>query len=133
MLDRRSNRARRTPGLLLLPMVGIRLIELPHLPIGAPERIARPPVAQVRRTGRLDPALQIKAAGQFVGQCLMVDKAVGAGGADGSLVKVHRLERSPLGARNLRADQRRTILEVFRAVRSPGPELSIVRCERLSM
>jgi hypothetical protein len=63
----------------------------------------------------------------------MVDKAVGAGGADGSLVQVHRLERSPLDARNLRADQRRTILEVLRAVRGPGPELSVVRRKRLSM
>ncbi len=111
----------------------IELIELPHLPIGTPERIARPRVAQVCRAGRLEPALQIKAAGEFVGQRLVVDKAVAAGGADGSLVEVHRLERSPLDARNLRADQRRTILEVLRAVRGPGPELSVVRRERLSM
>src|SRR6266850_8610580 len=100
VLDRRPDSSARVGRWLCLAKVRIELIELPYLPIGAPERIERPPVAQVRRAGRLEPALQMKAARQFVGQCLMVDKAVGAGGTDGSLVQAHRLERSPLDARN---------------------------------
>src|SRR5262245_7644617 len=63
----------------------------------------------------------------------MVHKTVGAGGADGSLVQVHRLERSPLDARNLRAHQRRTILEVLRTSRRQGPKLSLVLTKRFSM
>src|SRR5262249_54392859 len=53
--------------------------------------------------------------------------------ADGSLVQVHRLERSPLDARNLRADQRRTVLEVLRTIRRQGPKLSLVPSKRFSM
>src|SRR5262249_57449191 len=109
------------------------LIELPHLSIGTPERIACPRVAQVGRGGRLEPGVETEAAGQLVGQCLMVDKAVGAGGADGSLVQVHRLERSPLDARNLRADHHRTTLEVLRTIRRQGPKLSLVLSKRFSM
>src|SRR5258706_11105760 len=68
--------------------IRIELIDLPRLAVGAPERIARPRVAEVRRAGRLEPVLQIEAAGQFVGQRLVVDEAIGARGVDGPFVEV---------------------------------------------
>ena len=111
----------------------IELIELPHLAVGTPERIARPRVAQVRRAGRLESALQIKAAGQFVGQRLMVDKAVGAGGLDGPFVEAHGIELAAFEAGDLRAHQRGAVCKVLGAVLRPDRELSVVGGQRLDM
>src|SRR5262249_57399035 len=108
-------------------------IELPDLAVGAPERIARPRVAQVRSAGCLEPALQSKAAGQFVGQRLMVDKAVGAGGVDGPFVEAQGIELAAFEAGDLRAHQRGAVCKVLGAVLRPDRELSVVRDQRLDM
>src|SRR5207247_3712593 len=78
---------------------------------------------------RLEPALQIKAAGQFVGQCLMVDKAVGAGGLDGPFIEAHGIERAALDARDLGADERSAVLEVRGAALVAFLQLAMVSCQ----
>src|SRR5260370_22260607 len=81
----------------------------------------------------LKAARRVAAGSQFVGQRFVLNEAIRTRGANGSLVQIHCLRQAALDARNLRADQSRTILEVLRAVRGPAPELSVVRRERLSM
>ena len=133
MLDRRPDSSARVGRRLCLAKVRIELIELPHLAVGTPERIARPRVAQVRRAGRLEPALQRKAAGQFVGQRLMVDKAIGAGGVEGPFVEAQGIELAAFEACDLRAHQRGAVFKVLGAVLRPDRELSVVGGQRLDM
>ena len=55
-----------------------------------------------------------------------MDKAVRAGRANGLFVETFGVELAPLKTRNLGADQRGTVLKIFRAVLGPGPELAKV-------
>jgi hypothetical protein len=47
MFDRRPDRAPRISGVLVLPKVGIRLVELPHLAVGSPTQVAGSGLAQI--------------------------------------------------------------------------------------
>ena len=123
VFDRRPDRARRPGRWLFLPEVRIELIELPHLPIGSPTQVAVAGVAQIHIRDLLEPTRRVEARGEFVGERLVVNKAVGAGRADGLFVEALGLELAALRARDLRADQRGAVLEILRAIRRPDLEL----------
>src|ERR1700686_1249127 len=76
---------------------------------------------------------RVEARGQFVGECLVVDKPVCAGGADGLFVEAHRINIAAIDARNLGADQRGAVLEILPAIRCPDFKLSVVGDESLDM
>ncbi|XXZ26834.1 hypothetical protein WME89_26585 [Sorangium sp. So ce321] len=59
-----------------------------------------------------------------------MDKSAFARGADGLLVQMLRFVPFAADARDLGADQRRAIAEVFRAARSPGLDLPVMGDER---
>ncbi len=122
--------ARRT---IVLPQRGIELFELSHLPKGSPPQIGTPCVSPVEMRNLLEAARCVAAGSQLVGQRLVVNEAIRPRRTNGSLVQIHCLGQTPLDARNLRADQRRTILEVLWTVVRPCPELSFVRRQCLPM
>src|ERR1700730_18643354 len=76
---------------------------------------------------------RVKARGHFVGESLIMDKAICASRADGLFVKVHGIERAAFDPGDLRPDQRGAILEVLRPNRRPHLELSVVRDQSLDM
>ena len=57
----------------------MELIELPHLPVGAPPQVTVPGVSQMGLGIRLQAMRRVEARGHFAGERLVVDKAVGAG------------------------------------------------------
>src|SRR5262250_1459161 len=75
----------------------------------------------------LGPALlttvRVEARGQLVGERLVVDEAIGLRRAEGPVVEVDRLERTVFQPRDLCADQRGAVLEIFRAALRPLLEL----------
>ena len=81
----------------------------------------------------LEAARRVEARGQFVGERLVVDKAVGAGRADGLFVEAHRLKIAAFDAGDLRAHQGGAVLEILRAVRRPDFELTVVGGHSLEM
>src|SRR5262249_14082306 len=133
LFDRCFDRARWTRRALILPQPRMKLIELPHLSVGAPSQIAPPCVSQVEMRDLLKATRGVQAGSQLVRERLVVDKAICACGRDGALIKVHGLERTPFDPRNLGGDQRCAILEVLRTIRCPGPKLSRVRPKCFSM
>src|ERR1700694_2651117 len=70
---------------------------------------------------------RVEARGQFVGERLIVNKAVGAGRADGLFVEAHRVTIAAVDSSNLGADQRGTVLELVRAIRRPELVLLVMR------
>src|SRR6516165_1020512 len=98
----------------------MEFIELPHLAIGSPSEIAPPCISQVDVRDLVETTRRVKAGSQFVGERLVVDKAVCACRHDGALVELHGLERASLDTGDLGADQRCTILEILRTIRRQG-------------
>jgi hypothetical protein len=60
-----------------------------------------------------------------------VNKAVGAGRADGLFVEALGIELATFQSGDLGADQRGTVLEIFRAIRRPDLELFVMRRKSL--
>src|SRR6516162_10502860 len=133
LFDRRLDRARWTRRPLVLPQSRMELIELPHLSVGSPSEIAGSGLPQISVCDRLEAARRVEAGSQLVGERLVVDEAVCPCRRDGALVKVHGLERASLDTGNLSADERRTIFEVLRTNRRPGPKLLLVVPKRFSV
>src|SRR5215475_13123521 len=111
----------------------MELIELPHLSVGSPSKVAPPCVPQVEMRELFGASRLVKAGSQFVGERLVMDKSVCACRRDGALVEVHGLERASLDTGNLGPDQCGAILEVLRTIRRPGPKLSLVPTKRFAM
>ena len=81
----------------------------------------------------LEATRRVEARGQFVGERLIVDKAVCVCRADGLFVQMLGVELAAFDARDLRADQRGAVFEILRAVLRPDFELSVVGGQRLEM
>src|ERR1700738_1134769 len=62
---------------------------------------------------------RIEAGSEFIGERLVVNKAVGAGRADGLFVEALGIELPAFDPRDLSADQRGAVLEIVRAIRRP--------------
>src|SRR5712691_8108238 len=76
---------------------------------------------------------RVETRGQFVGERLIVNKAVGAGRADGLFVETHRVDIAAVDASNLGADQRGAVLEIVRAIRRPELELPVMRSDSVQV
>ena len=133
MFDRRADRAPRSGQRPLFPEVRERLIELSNLAIGSPAKVALTRLPQIHARDLLEAARRVEARGQFVGERLVVDEAVGAGRADGLFVEAHRINIAAVDAGDLRAHQGGAVLEILRAVRRPHFELTVVGGYSLDM
>lgn len=107
----------------------MHLVELSHLPIGSPTHIAVAGVQPVQAGNLPEATRRIKARGEFVRERLIVYKPIAAGRADGLFIGSLRVELAALQPSNLGADQRRTILEIVRAIRCPGQELPVMHSD----
>ena len=106
---------------------GIKSIKLPHLAIGSPVEIAVAGVLQIHTGSLLEAARRIEAGSEFIGERLVVNKAVCAGRVDGLFVETFGIELPALDPRKLGADQRGAVLEIVRAIRRPELELLVMR------
>src|ERR1700730_9016381 len=107
----------------------MKLFELPHLAIGSPKQIAVAGVLQIHSGNFLEATRRIEAGGEFIGNLLIVNEAVGAGRADGLFVEAHRVNIAAVDASNLGADQRGAVLEIVGAIRRPELELLVMRSD----
>src|SRR6266702_4580173 len=126
VLDGRADGAPRVGRRLLRAETRMKLIELPHLAVGAPEQVAVPGLPQVEMPDLLELARCIETRGKLARECLVVDEAVRSCRSDRPLVQTHRLGIPALDARDLGSDQRGAVLEVRRAVLGPLLELAMV-------
>ena len=81
----------------------------------------------------LETACRVEARGEFVGERLIVDKAVRVCRADGLFVKMLGIELAAFDACDLRAHQRGAVFEILRAILRPYFELSVVSGQSLDM
>src|SRR5428012_11747 len=123
MFDWRPDRVCRPRCSFVLPQLRIELIELLNLGLGAPPQISVSGVPHIGLGKRLEAACRIEACRQFVGERLIVNEAVGAGGADGLFVQLFGLELAAFNARDLGANQGGTVLEIFGAIVRPYSQL----------
>ena len=96
VFDRRRDRARRTGRRLFLSEMRIELIELPHLAVGSPTQVAVARLPQIDMRKIFETARRVETRGEFVGERLVVNKAVRARRADGLFIQAHRIERRGL-------------------------------------
>ncbi len=61
----------------------MELLELAHLPLSTPAQVAVTSISQIGVRNCLETAGRVKARGELVGQCFVLQKAVGAGRANG--------------------------------------------------
>src|SRR5258707_2321633 len=109
----------------------MKLFELPHLAIGSPPQIAVAGVLQIHSRDLLEATRRVEARGQFIGERLIVNKAVCASRADGLFVEALGIKLPAFDPRYLGADQRGAIFEVLRAIVRPGLELFVMRRQSL--
>ena len=102
------------------------MFELPRLAIGSPTQIAVACVLQIRTGNLLEATRRIEAGSEFIGERLIVNKAVGASRADGMFVEALGIEFPAFDPRYLGADQCGAVLEIVRAIRRPDFELSVM-------
>ena len=74
----------------------------------------------------LETTFRIEAGGELVGEGLIMDKAIGMGGANGLFVKTLSLELAPLDTGDLRAHQCGAGFEILRAIFRPYFELPMM-------
>ena len=128
-----ADRARRAGHGLFRPEVRIHLLELPHLAVGAPAQIAVAGVPQIEIRDLVETARPVEVGSAFVGERLIVDKAVVARRADGLFVESLGIELATFDARNLGADQRGAVLEILRAILRPDLKLPVMRGESVDV
>ena len=102
-------------------------------PVGSPTQVAVPGVPQIRVRDLLETTCRVEARREFVGERLIVDKAVCVRRADGLFVEVHGIEVAAFDACDLRTHQCRAIFEILRAILRPYFELSVVSGQSLEM
>src|ERR1700685_4066050 len=81
----------------------------------------------------LETTCRIEVRGEFVGDRLIVDKAVFVRRPDGLFVKVLGLELAALDACYLRAYQRSAVFEILRAILCPDLQLPVMRSDGVDM
>ncbi len=105
--------------------VGVALVELLHLGVGAPAEVAGAGLAQVGVGGREQAARAVKPRGELAGDGLVLDEAALSRRGDGLLVEPHRLRFLPAEPGDLGADQGVFVEEVLGAARGPRAELPL--------
>src|SRR6266436_3900667 len=111
----------------------MKLFELPDLAIGSPTQIAVAGILQIRTGNLLEATRRIEAGSEFIGERLIVNKAVCAGRADGLFVEALGIELPAFDPSNLGADQRGAGFEILRAILRPYFELPVVGGQSLDM
>src|SRR5262249_60237054 len=106
---------------LVFPQRRMEVGEFPPLALTPPTLITGSRLPQISVGDRLETAGRVEASRKLVADRLVLDKAVRSCSPDGTLVKIHGIERTPLDPGNLGADQCCTIFEVLRTIRRPGP------------
>jgi len=112
----RQNCARRTWSRLVPFQVWVQVVELPDFAIRSPTEITVPGFAQIRIREVVESSCRIKARGNLVGNRLVVDEPVRVRGADSFFIEAHGIEVAALYSRDFRTHERRTVLEILRAV-----------------
>src|SRR4051794_22640951 len=97
----------------------MQLVQLADLALRAPAMVGGPGIAKVETRDFIETARRVETVRKLVGQRLDVDKAMVLCRTNGLFVKGHRLALPTLGPGDLGADQCRTTLEVFGAIRRP--------------
>ena len=69
---------------------------------------------------------RVESRGEFIGECLIVDKAVCMRRPDGLFVEMLGIELAAFDASDLCADQCGAVLEILRTIRRPDFELSVM-------
>ena len=113
------------------PELGMHLVELPHLALGAPAQIAVAGVPPIHAGDLLEAARRVEAGRKLMGERLVVEKTVGARRTDGLFVEAHRVDVAAVDAGDLRADKRCAVLEILRTILRPDLELPVVGGESL--
>src|SRR6202043_4111717 len=111
----------------------IKPIKLPHLAIGSPAEIAVAGILQIHAGNLLEATRRIEAGSEFIGERLVVNKAVCAGRADGLFVEAFGVEVPAFDPRDLGADERGAVLEILGTVLRPDFELSVMRSQTGNM
>ena len=114
---RRAGACRKTGW--LRGQLRIAPVELLHFAPGPPKGIAGCAPHADGQGLFLEPAAEIEAPCQLMGQRFIVHKAVGAGRLDGLFVKGHRIQRPAFDAGDLRTDQSGAVFEILRAMLRP--------------
>ena len=104
----------------------IQLIELPNLAIRSPTEIALPSITHIYPRYLCEAPCRIEACGEFVGDGLVVHKAVCVCGADRGFVEMFGVECPPFDARDLCFNERRFRFEICGAMQCPYLELSVM-------
>src|SRR6202140_1013211 len=133
MFDGRPDRARWSGPQLVLPELRIHLIELPHLAIGSPPQVAVPGVSQVEMRYFIEATGRVEARSKFVGERLIVNKAVCASRADGLFVEALGVQFALFQTREFGANQCRPICERCRTIVCPDRYLLEMRCQCFHM
>src|ERR1700751_5837820 len=92
-----------------------------------------PGVSHVRMGDRFKTTRRVKSRGQFVGERLIMGKAVSMGRADGLFVEALGIEFASFDPGDLGADERGAIFKILRAIFCPYFQLSVVRGQSLEM
>src|SRR5712692_8987105 len=102
------------------------MVQLRYFAIGSPPLIAIPGFEQIRVCELLETPCCVESRGEFVGDRLIVDKAVAARRADSLFVELFGLEHPAFKPSTLRADQDGAILKILRAMLRPYLQLLLV-------
>src|SRR5260221_14374444 len=86
-LDGRANGSGRRCSDWCIAEMRMKLFELPHLAIGSPTQIAVAGVLQIHAGNLLEAPRRVEAGSEFIGERLIVNKAVVAGRGDGLVVE----------------------------------------------
>src|SRR5258708_9328539 len=106
----------------------MKLFELPNLAIGSPTQIAVAGVLQIHTGNLLKATRRVEAGSEFIGERLIVNKAIGAGRADGLFVKALGIQFALFQTRELGANQCRPVCERYRTVLFPDRYLLKMQC-----
>src|SRR5215510_9286178 len=111
----------------------IYMVQLRYLAIGPPALIAIPGFEHIRVCELWETTCGVESRGEFVGDRLIVDKAVAVRRADGLLVELLGLEHAAFDPSNLRAYQCGAVFKILRAMLRPYLVLLLVSSQSLEM
>src|SRR5262245_12496199 len=133
LFDRCLDRAHWTRRAPVQSEQRMELIQLPHLAVGAPTKIAVPSVPQIGMGNCLETAMRKESGRKFVGQSLVLHESMLPSGLYRPLVQVFGVEFTPLKASYLRRDQQRAVREIVRTLLRPCLELAVMLVKHLEM
>src|SRR5580658_1408024 len=94
-------------------------LELLDLPIRTPTEVPVSRFLQIHAGELIEAASRAEPRGRFVGNRLVVDEPVRASRLDRSLIEAHRIDVPAFDSCDFRADERRSVFEILRAVFRP--------------